>query len=44
MKAESNIKPVSLMVERVAGGMAEVVFRENITEETRELGEETTVA
>lgn len=43
MKAESNIKPVSLAVERVAGGMAEVVFRENITEETREQGEETTV-
>lgn len=43
MKAESNIKPVSLAVERVAGGMAEVVFRENITEETREQNEETTV-
>lgn len=44
MKAESNIKPVSLAVERVAGGMAEVVLRENITEETREENKETTVA
>lgn len=43
MKAESNIKPVSLAVERGAGGMAEVVFRENIAEETREQNEETTV-
>lgn len=43
MKAESNIKPVSLAVERVAGGIAEVVFRENITEETRKQSEGSTV-
>ena len=36
MKAESNIKPVALSVEKCAGDIAEVIFRENIKSEQRE--------
>ena len=35
MKTESNIKPSAVIVEE-HGDKAEVIFRENITEETRE--------
>lgn len=39
MKAESNIKPSALSIEKCAGNIAEIIFRENITSEQR--GEET---
>lgn len=40
MKAESNIKPSAIRVERCAGDLAEVIFCENIASEEKE---ETTV-
>lgn len=36
MKAESNIKPTALSVEKCAGDIAEVIFRENIVSEQRD--------
>lgn len=36
MRAESNIKPSALSVEQCAGGIAEVIFRENIVTEQRD--------
>lgn len=42
MRAESNIKPSALSVEKCAGDIAEVIFRENITTEQRD--EETVYA
>ena len=42
MKTESNIKPSAVIVEE-HGDNAEVIFRENITEETREQDGENTV-
>lgn len=42
MKTESNIKPSAVIVEE-HGDKAEVIFRENITEETREQDGENTV-
>ena len=42
MKTESNVRPSALVVEE-HGDAAEVIFRENITEETREQDGETTV-
>ena len=42
MKTESNIKPSAVVVEE-HGDNAEVIFRENITEETREQDGENTV-
>ena len=35
MKAESNIRPPALTIEECAGGIAEVIFRENIVSEQR---------
>lgn len=42
MKTESNIKPSEVIIEE-HGDKAEVIFRENITEETREQEGESTV-
>lgn len=42
MKTESNVRPSALVVEE-HGDAAEAIFRENITEETREQEGETTV-
>lgn len=36
MRTESNIRPEAAKIEITANGMAEVILRENITEETRE--------
>ena len=36
MRTESNIRPEAAEIEIAANGMAEVILRENITEETRE--------
>lgn len=36
MKAESNIKPPALSIEKCAGEIAEIIFRENITSEQRD--------
>ncbi len=36
MRTESNIRPEAAEIEITANGMAEVILRENITEETRE--------
>ena len=38
MRVESNIKPPALAVEKCAGDIAEVIFRENITAEKRNEG------
>lgn len=38
MRAESNIRPPAFTVEECAGGIAEVIFRENITSEQRDEG------
>ena len=42
MKTESNVRPSALVIEE-HGDAAEVIFRENITEETKEQDGETTV-
>lgn len=36
MKTESNIKPPALSIEKCAGDIAEIIFRENITSEQRD--------
>lgn len=36
MKAESNIKPNALSIEKCAGNIAEIVFRENIVSEQKD--------
>lgn len=36
MKAESNIKPNALSIEKCAGNIAEIIFRENIVSEQKD--------